>query len=207
MATPQWCCHIHFLFHFPVPCPTFANTSSSYQVFEKLLWKPSKDAALEPSKDAALEAERRCCSKVILESNVTPNMTRSSDCFSTVTPMVNGDDWGCIDLETIIVLFLLSFNFIHQRSHHSLTLAMSRIRDSAAVTVIPGDNLRFASKWHLKCGSDIWFKDDIWEASSLCFQNNFSQRLCILRTFWRGFQDIYFFYSPQQFCAWLQICT
>ena len=40
-----------------------------------------------------------------LESNVAPNITRSSDSFSTVQLIVNGGDWGCIvrDLETIIV--------------------------------------------------------------------------------------------------------
>ena len=41
--------------------------------------------------EAALETKRRCVSKVILESNVTPNITRSSDSFSTVPPIVNGD--------------------------------------------------------------------------------------------------------------------
>ena len=41
------------------------------------------------------------------------------------------DDWGCIvrDLETIIVIVLLAFNFIPQRSHHSLTFIRSRLRD------------------------------------------------------------------------------
>ena len=36
------------------------------------------------------------------------------DSFSTVPPMVNGGDWGCIvhELETIIVLVLLAFNII-----------------------------------------------------------------------------------------------
>ena len=34
--------------------------------------------------EAALETDRRCFSIVILESNVTPNITRSSDSFSTV---------------------------------------------------------------------------------------------------------------------------
>ena len=43
------------------------------------------------------------------------------------------------DLETIIVLVLLAFNFIHQRSHHSLTLPRSLNKDSATVTLIPGD--------------------------------------------------------------------
>ena len=43
------------------------------------------------------------------------------------------------DLETIIVLILLSFNFTPQRSHYSLTLTTSRLRDSATVTLTPGD--------------------------------------------------------------------
>ena len=59
-----------------------------------------------------MEAERRCFSKVILDSNVTHNITRSSDSFSTVPPIVNKGDWGRIvrDLEIIIVLVLLAFN-------------------------------------------------------------------------------------------------
>ena len=64
----------------------------------------------------------------------------TSDSFSTVPPIVNGGgDWGCImcDLETITVL--LAFNFIPQRSHHSLTITRSWLRDSAAVTLMPGD--------------------------------------------------------------------
>ena len=58
------------------------------------------------------------------------NITRSSDSFRTVPPIINGGDWECIvrDLETIIVLVLLAFNFIPQRSHHSLTLPRSRIK-------------------------------------------------------------------------------
>ena len=89
--------------------------------------------------EAALETEWRCFSKVILESNVTPNIIRLSDSFSTVPPIVNGGEWGWImhDLETIKVLVLLAFNFIPQRSHHSLTLPRSRIKDSATVTLTP----------------------------------------------------------------------
>ena len=66
-------------------------------------------------------------------------ITRSFDSFSTVQPIVNGGDWGCSapDIETIVVLVLLAFNFIPQRSHHSLTLPRSRIRDSATVTLTP----------------------------------------------------------------------
>ena len=49
--------------------------------------------------------------------------------------------WGCIvrDLETIIVFVLLTFNFIPRRSHHTITLPGSRIRDSAPVTLTPGN--------------------------------------------------------------------
>ena len=45
------------------------------------------------------------------------------------------------DQETIIVLVLLAFffNFIPQRSHHSLTLPKARISYSATVTLTPGD--------------------------------------------------------------------
>ena len=96
-----------------------------------LLWKTRQDFLKIPSLcEAALETERRCFSKVIIESNVTPKITRSPDYFSIIPPIVNGGDWGCIvrDLETIIVLVLITFNFIPQRSHHSLTLPRSRIR-------------------------------------------------------------------------------
>ena len=76
-----------------------------------------------------------------MKSNVTQNITRSSDSFSTVPPIVKWGDWGCIvrDLKTIIVLVLVTFNFIPQRSHHSLTLPRSQIMDSASVTLTPGD--------------------------------------------------------------------
>ena len=44
------------------------------------------------------------------------------------------------DLDTIIVLVLVAFYFIPQRSHHSLTLPRSRIRDSATAALMPGDD-------------------------------------------------------------------
>ena len=74
----------------------------------------------------ALETERRCFSNIILESNVTPNIPRSSDSFSTVQPIVHGGDSGCIvrDLETIIGLVLLALNLISQRSHYSQAFPM-----------------------------------------------------------------------------------
>ena len=107
-----------------------------------LSWNTRQDFLKIPSLwEAALETDRWCFSKAIFESNVTPNITRSSDSFSTVPPIVNGGDRGCImrNLETIIVLVLLAFNFIPQRSYQSLTLPRSRIRDSATATLTPGD--------------------------------------------------------------------
>ena len=91
-------------------------------------WNTRQDLKIPSLREAALETERRFFSKVILESNVTPNITRSSDSFSTVTPIVNGGDWGCIvrDLETIIVLVRLAIKVIPQRSLHSLALPRTR---------------------------------------------------------------------------------
>ena len=101
-----------------------ARTSSRYHAIERLLLIQSEYA-----------------SKITLESNVTLNITRSSDFFSTVPPIVNAGYWWYIvrDLETIIVLVLLAFNFIPQRSHHSPTLMRSRLRDTATVTLMPWD--------------------------------------------------------------------
>ena len=59
------------------------NSESIYQeAFDKIpsVW------------EAALETERRYFSKVILGSNVTPNITKSLDSFSTVLPIINGGD-------------------------------------------------------------------------------------------------------------------
>ena len=90
--------------------------------------------------EAGLETERRCFSKVIFESNVTPKITRSSDSFNTVPPIVNGGWLGmhCAWPRDYHSLGL-AFNFIPQRSHHSLTLPRSQIRDSATATLTPGD--------------------------------------------------------------------
>ena len=101
-------------------------------------WNIRQDFLKIPSLwEAALETTRRCSSKVSFESNVAPNITRWSDSFSTVPPIVNGGDcrWRVRDLETIIILVLLAFNFIPQSSHLSLTLPRSRIRNSATVTL------------------------------------------------------------------------
>ena len=115
---------------------TLTRTSSRYQVFEKLLWKPSEDASQRSS----------------LNQMSLRKITRSSDSYSTVPPIVNGGDWGCIvhDLETIIVLVLLAFNFIPQRSHHSQTLPRPQIRDSATATLKP-------SKWSHQHNRSAYF--------------------------------------------------
>ena len=124
-----------------------------------LSWNTRQDFLKIPSLwEATLETEWRCFSKVIFGLNITPNITRSSDSFSTVPPIVNEGDWGCIvrDLETIIVLVLLAFNFIPQRSHHSLTLPMSWIRDSATATLTPG-MAQQPSKWSHKHNRSAYF--------------------------------------------------
>ena len=104
--------------------------------------------------EAALETKRRCFSKINLESNVTPNITRSS-AFSTVPPIVSASDWGCIvrDLETIIILVLLAFNFIPQRSHHSLTLPRSRIQLYCQYSICCVAALLLLSISDLQCSS------------------------------------------------------
>ena len=65
---------------------TPARTSSRYQVFEKLLWKPSEDASQRSSLNQM-------------------SLTKKTDSFSTVKPIVNGGDWGCTvrDLETVLI--------------------------------------------------------------------------------------------------------
>ena len=110
---------------------TLARTSLRYQVFEKLLWKPSEDASQKLSWN---------------QMSLSINISKSSDSFSTVPLIINGGDWRCIvrDLETVLVL--LEFNFIPQRSYHQLTKPKSRIRDSETVTLTPG-NAQKPSKW------------------------------------------------------------
>ena len=86
-------------------------------------------------------------------------ITRSSDSFSTVLPIVNVDDWGCIvrDLEIVVVLVVLTFNFIPQRSRHSLTFTRSRLRDSLTVTLTPRNDttaIKVESSWRRQAETD-----------------------------------------------------
>ena len=56
--------------------------------------------------------------KGLFESNVIPNISRTSDSFSIVPPIFDMGDWGCSvrDPKTIIVLVVLAFNLI-QNGH------------------------------------------------------------------------------------------
>ena len=98
-----------------------------------LSWNTSQDFLKIPSlREAALETERRCFSKVKLESNVTANISRSTDSFSTVPSMVNGGGWGCIvrDLETrSAIVYLIT---------HIITLFYCRGR----LSLSPGSEFR-----------------------------------------------------------------
>ena len=104
-------------------------------------WNTCQGFLKIPSRcQAALESER-CFSKVILESNVTPNITRSSDSFSTVPPIVYEGDLGCIvrELETIKVFLLLGFKFTQKRLQNSLTFTRLRLTDSYCNSITPRD--------------------------------------------------------------------
>ena len=81
-----------------------------------------------------------------LKSNLILNLTRSSDYFSTVPPRANPGHWGCIVGDHEIILILLAYNFIPQRSHLLLTLTWSWLREYA--TLKPGDG-RTATKVEL----------------------------------------------------------
>ena len=99
-----------------------ARTSSRYKAFEKLLWKLSQDAF-----------------QVILKSNVDPNISRSSDSFSTVLAIINWGVWGYIVCYLWTTIVFHAFYFISQRLHHSLTLPRSQFRYCATVTLTSGN--------------------------------------------------------------------
>ena len=87
-----------------------------------------------------METERRCFSKVILESNVTPNITRSSDYFSTVPPIVHAGDWGYIVRD--------------RGDYHSLSLARIQFHPPK---VTPLNNLHEVTSQGLcYCNSKAW---------------------------------------------------
>ena len=121
--------------------------------------KIKQDFLIIPSLGAAaLETQRRCFSKVILASKVTPNIARSADSFSTVPSRVNGVNrgWTVHDLGTIIVLVLLAFSFIPHKLHHTLTLLRSYFIGSEMATLSLGMTQQ-APEWSRQHNHKAWF--------------------------------------------------
>ena len=110
-----------------------------------LSWNTLLDFLKIPSLwEAALETKRRCFSNAILESNVTPNITRSSDSSAN-------SYWGWLGMHCerpgeYHSHGHIRIHFHSQRSHHSLTLQRSRISAFDTVTLTPGDDTT-SSKW------------------------------------------------------------
>ena len=125
-------------------------------------WKPSKDA----SQKLSWNQKSLPIYQVI--------RLLHSDSFSTLPPIVNGGD-----LETIIVLVLLAFNFILQRSHHSIILPRSLFGDSATVTLTTGDGPKshrhnrsaYSPKWNNVPRCTGWTITDQNTALQHCWRN------------------------------------
>ena len=94
-ATDWWCVMSHS------NTPTVRKHTTDYSKICKtksrkhlqrtnLSWNTCQDFKITSLREAALETEWSCFSKVFLESNVTPNTSKSSDSFSTVPPIVKG---------------------------------------------------------------------------------------------------------------------
>ena len=96
------------------------------------LWNTRQDFLMVPTLwAAAMETERRCFSKVILASNVTPSITISADNFSKVP----ANQWGWLVMNCAWPgdyhsLSLIAFTFIPHRLHRILTMYRLRFRDS-----------------------------------------------------------------------------
>ena len=68
-------------------------------LWSDLSWNTHQDCLKIPSLwEAALETKQRCFSKVSLKLNATPNITRSSDSFSTVPAIVWPGDYHSLGL-------------------------------------------------------------------------------------------------------------
>ena len=91
------------------------KTSSRYQAFQQLLWKPSEDASQKTFWNHM--------SLPIYHRRQTP-LAQFRQWLMRVT-----GGWIVRDMETIILLVFLAFGFISQRSHQSLTLTRSLFRD------------------------------------------------------------------------------
>ena len=85
--------------------------------------------------------QRRYFSKVILESNVTPNICTKVTRLHKHSSEVNGGDRGCIvwAMETIIVFSPSRIQFRSPNGTPLTNLAEVTIRDSATVTLTPMD--------------------------------------------------------------------
>ena len=88
--------------------------------------------------EAALETERRCFTEAILESNVIPNISRSTDSFSTVPPIVNG-----VTGDALCVIF----RFYPQKVTPLTNLAKVTVLDSTTVTLMPYGISQQTTKW------------------------------------------------------------
>ena len=106
-----------------------------------LSWNTCQDFHRIPSLwEAALETERRCFLKVIFESNVTHKVTRSSDSFSIVPPIVNGG-W-------------LGMHCARPREYHSIGLTLIQFHPPK---VTPLTNRAMVTDQGLcYCNSDAW---------------------------------------------------
>ena len=108
-----------------------------------LSWNTREDLVKIPSFwEAALETKRRCFSKVSLESNVTPNIIRSSDSFSIVPPIVKGGNWG------------VGMHCAWLRDYHSLGLTRIQLH-SPKVTPLTNPE-KVTDQWLCYCNSNAW---------------------------------------------------
>ena len=94
--------------HTAEPCSKTGRTKPRKHLPRSdLSWNTRQDFKIPSLWEATQETNRRCFSKVILESNVTPNIPRSSDSFSTVPSIVNVGDLGCIVNAIISPFFIM----------------------------------------------------------------------------------------------------
>ena len=131
VALTHWVCFLFFLRELLMLCPRLSI------VFQRLVRLGSFPACCRQANVIPIPKGPPSSSVANYRPiSITSVLSKVFECLVSVLP----SDWGCIvqDLETIIVLVLLAFNFIPQRSHYSLTLPRSRIRDSATATLTPG---------------------------------------------------------------------
>ena len=86
-----------------------------------------------------METERRCFSKDIMKSNVTPYITISSDSFSAVPPIVNGGD---------------GMHCERHRDYH--TLGLTRIQFHPPKVTPLTNYAKITDQGLFSCNSDAW---------------------------------------------------